>query len=105
MTKDEEVTLAKAHGDLYLGQHILKAKEKKAARVRDRIAARRELTDLASDLWVNLRVITRCDWKAVAKTARRIAYLAEGFDAEEQVPNARAHVEKKQRVWDAVKPR
>lgn len=103
---EEEVLLAKAHADLYHWQRILKAREKKAARVKDRIAARREMAERVHFLWITLRIVTgRLDWSEVAKTARRVAYLAEGFHAEEEVPTARAQVEEKQRIWDTVKPR
>lgn len=103
---EEDIMLAKVHGDLYHWQHVLRAREKKATRVRNRITSRRELNDRASFLWVTLRIVTgRCDWRTVAKTARRIAYLADGFYAEEQVPNARARVEECQRLWDQVKPK
>lgn len=105
MSKNEDIILAKVHGDLHHARRILRGREKKAARVKNRIAARRELNDRASFLWVTLRIVTgRCDWKTVARTARRIAYIAEGFEAEEQVPNARARVEECQRLWDEVKP-
>lgn len=102
---EEDILLAKAHGDLFHWQHILRARQQRAARVKDRLAARREMAERVHFLWISLRVITgSLDWRQVAKTARRIAYLAEGFHAEEEVPTALAQVEEKQRIWDQVRP-
>jgi hypothetical protein len=103
-TYDREFALARANGDYWNKHHVVRGLEAKAARVKDRIAARAEMRDKCADLIVGTRlVISHLNWRQVAKDGRRVAYLAEGFRAEEELPNARAREAEAKRVLDAAR--